>query len=203
MSVYTVLSGSTRKESQSGKVARYIAGRLAEIDDEPDVTVLDLAHEQPQAWHEGYWDAENPPSEVWTRFSKQLTRSEGLVVVSPEWNGMVPPALLNLFLLATRGELAHKPAMIATVSSGMGGAYPVTELRAFGGKNTHICYIPDHVVVRQAGDVLNGPEPVSEPDAMLRERIDYAVCVLTVYTAAFKLIRSSGVVDLESFPYGM
>ena len=42
--------------------------------------------------------------------------------------------------------MAHKPGLIVTVSAGLGGSYPVTELRISSHKNTRLCYIPDHVL---------------------------------------------------------
>lgn len=203
MSVFTILSGSTRKNSQSLKVARYAAATLAAADPEATVELVDLAETQPQQWHEGFWEAGPSPCPVWAELSALLARSDGIVIVTPEWNGMAPPALMNLFLLADKGQLAHKPALLIGVSATQGGCYPVAELRAFSAKNTQICYIPDHVVVRAAREVLEGPEPRSEDDAYLRGRIAYGLDVLRVYARAFAFIRGSGVIDLESYPYGM
>ncbi len=203
MRTYTVLSGSTRTNSQTAKVARWVAAELARTDPECVVELHDLCETALPAWREEFWDDAVPPDAGWAKLAASLTRSEGLVFVTPEWCGMAPPALMNVFLLASRGELAHKPALIVGVSATNGGAYPVAELRAFGGKNTQVVYIPDHVVVRRAARVLNGPEPANDDDAALRERIAYSLRILCVYAQAFTLIRGSGVIDLETYPYGM
>ncbi len=154
-------------------------------------------------WHEGFWSDGPPPCPVWARLSPLFARSDAVVLVVPEWNGIVPPAVTNLFLLASRGELAHKPALLVGVSATQGGSYPVASLRASSQKNTQICYIPDQIVVHDARNVLEGPEPQSDQDAILRERIAYSARVLREYATAFRHIRASGVVDLASWPYGM
>lgn len=203
MRAYTILSGSTRPNSQSSKVARYVAGELSGMDPDAEVALYDLAEVVLPAWREEFWEDEEAPGAEWARLAASLRRSDGVVFVTPEWNGMAPPALLNVFLLASRGEIAHKPALIVAVSATNGGAYPVLELRSFGGKNTQVCCIPDHVIVRQSKSVLNGPEPESDADAAIRERIAYSLRVFCVYAMAFGPIRRSGVIDLESYPYGM
>jgi len=47
-----------------------------------------------------------------------------------------------------RFELGHKPALIVAVSSGDGGAYPVSELRMSSYKNNRLCYIPEQVALK-------------------------------------------------------
>jgi NAD(P)H-dependent FMN reductase len=200
---YVLVSGSTRKNSQSAKVTRFVEGELAAADPGAQIEVVDLSEAQPELWHEGFWAEGPPPCPVWARLSPVFARAEGLVIVSPEWNGIVPPSLTNLFLLASRGELAHKPALLVGVSATQGGAYPLASLRASSQKNTQICYVPDQIVVRDARNVLEGPEPQGENDALLRERIAYSVRVLREYTAAFRQIRNSGVIDLQAWPFGM
>jgi hypothetical protein len=89
------------------------------------------------------------------------------------------------------------------VSAGTGGSYPVTELRISSYKNTRLCYIPDHVIVRNVGQMLHGDNPCEEHDQALRGRITYSLCLLVEYAKALRLVRASGVIDLKAFPYGM
>ena len=70
------------------------------------------------------------------------------MVIAPEWHGQVPAGLKNFFLICGRAEVGHKPALITTVSSGDGGAYPVAELRMSSYKNNRICYIPEQLIIR-------------------------------------------------------
>jgi hypothetical protein len=111
--------------------------------------------------------------------------------------------LKNFFLLCSADVFAHKPGLIVTVSAGAGGSYPVTELRTSSYKNTRLCYVPDHVIVRNVGQMLHGDQPADEHDVALRGRIEYSLRVLVEYAKALRLVRESGVIDLKAFPYGM
>ena len=50
-------------------------------------------------WDEGVWSGDAKWTAVWKPVATELKSSDGLVVVSPEWSGMVPPGLKNFFLL--------------------------------------------------------------------------------------------------------
>jgi hypothetical protein len=89
------------------------------------------------------------------------------------------------------------------VSASLGGAYPVAELRTSSYKNTRLCYIPDHVIVRNVGQMLHGKQPADEHDESLRSRIAYSVRMLLEYAKALRAVREAGVIDLKTFPYGM
>jgi len=198
-----IVCGSHREESQSGKVARHIRDELARLEMEPHL--LDLAGNPLPLWEEKIWDGDPQWTERIKPISEELAASDGLVVVSPEWNGMVPAGLKNFFLLWTRGELAHKPALIVTLSSVDGGAYPVAELRMSSYKNNRLCYLPEHLIIRNVGTVLN-PDPAdnnAEADGYFRERITWCLTILREYARAFRQIRASGVGHNETFKNGM
>ena len=80
--------------------------------------------------------------------SKKLIKSQGFVLVVPEYGGMASPNSKNLFLLANNGEFFHKPGLIVSISSGLGGAYPISELRSSSYKNSHIMWIPENIIIR-------------------------------------------------------
>ena len=96
-------------------------------------------------------------------------------------------------------------ALIVTVSSADGGAYPVAELRMSSYKNNRICYLPEHVIVRNVERVLNADASQNNPDAdrYFRERIDYALGILAQYASALVQVRASGATDLSKFKNGM
>lgn len=200
---FAIVSGSHRSVSESGKVARFIASRLSEIDPQHSVFLLDLGKTPLPLWEEGIRTEDPKLTRPWQPMSRELSECEAIVVVSPEWSGMVPAALKNFFLFAADGCLYHKPGLIVGVSASRNGAYPVAELRMSSYKNTHIQYISEHVIVRHVGEVLNGPEPQSEEDGYIRGRIDYSLRVLTEYGKALRLVRDSGVLDRKTYPYGM
>ncbi len=199
---FALISGSTRAQSQSGKVARFAADRLTHRFAAARVDVVDLADTPIEPWHEGLWKGESA-SPAWQATSATLAAADGFVIVAPEWNGMAPPALMNVFVMAQKGELAHKPGLLVAVSAAVGGAYVIAELRVSGAKNTQICYMPEHVIIRDVKNVLNEPDPVNETDERVRARLDYGLGLLDAYAAALRGVRASGRIDRKTFPNGM
>ncbi len=200
-----IISGSHRPEAQSLKVARFIESHLAAQPDCDQAWLFSLANNPLPLWDEGVWSGEPHWQELLSPLSAELAASDGFVVISPEWHGQVPAGLKNFFLMWGKGELAHKPALIVTVSSADGGAYPVAELRMSSYKNNRICYIPEHIIVRHVESVLNEDGSQNNPDAdrYFRERIDWALKILLAYAQALKPVRESGVADTQVFRNGM
>ncbi|KYF51750.1 flavoprotein [Sorangium cellulosum] len=199
-----VISGSHRNGSESGKVARYVQQQLASAADVSSTYALDLADNPLPLWDPEVRQPSERWERVWSPISAELTASDAFVIVAPEWGGMVPAGLKNFFLLCSRGELAHKPALLVAVSSGTGGAYPIAELRMSSYKNTYVCYIPDHVIVRSVTGLLNDPAaPQSQDDERIRARLRYALGVLLQYGKALQQVRQSGAIDLARYPFGM
>jgi hypothetical protein len=118
---------------------------------------------------------------------------------------MATSGIKNFLHLCRHDTVGHKPALLVSVSAGINGAYPIAELRMTGGKNNRLCFIPEHVIVRNVGSVLNGPQPADDNrhDASIRERLDYALQVLIRYGHALATVRTSGVIDHRRFPNGM
>ena len=201
----SIISGSSRKNSQSEKVARYIQDTLSEKALCDETWLYSLKGNPLPLWDESIWDGNPEWQERLQPISKQLASSDGFVVIAPEWHGQVPSGLKNFFLMWGKGELAHKPALIVTVSSADGGAYPVAELRMSSYKNNRICYIPEQIIVRNVESVLNENEADNNPDAdqYFRSRFAYALGVLKEYAVALRKVRESGVADLSVFKNGM
>jgi len=201
----TVISGSHRDPSQSMKVARHIQQTLLVSDYCSEAEIFSLAGNPLPLWDEGIWDGDETWKKILQPMRTLFGESDGFVVVSPEWHGQVPAGLKNLFLLASKKEVGHKPALIVTVSSSDGGAYPVAELRMSSYKNNRICYIPEQVIVRNVEQVLNADPEANNPDAdrYFRERIDWSLRVLGSYASALAEVRSSGITTHEKFGNGM
>lgn len=197
-----IVAGSHRREAESTRVAEYIEQNLRKLE-AVDTYLLSLAGNPLPLWDEGVWSGDEKWRAAWGPIAGELKGADGLVVVAPEWSGMVTPGLKNFFLLCGADVLAHKPGLIVSVSSGLGGSYPVAELRGSSYKNTRLCYLPDHVIVRNVGRMLKGDQPADEHDASLRARLDYALKVLLEYARALRRVRESGVIDLKAFPFGM
>lgn len=201
----TIISGSHRNPSQSMKVAQHIQQTLADSDYCGEAVIFSLAGNPLPLWDERIWEGDEGWKEILQPMRSLFADSDAFVVISPEWHGQVPAGLKNLFLLASKQEVGHKPALIITLSSGDGGAYPVAELRMSSYKNNRICYIPEQVIVRNVEQVLN-PDPADnkrEADSYFRQRIDWSLRILGGYASALAQVRDSGITTHEKFGNGM
>jgi len=200
----TIISGSHRAEAQSLKVAKFIQKTLESgiCDEAP---ILSLADNPLPLWDQGVWDGEEKWTELLTPLRAQLASSDGFVVITPEWHGQVPAGLKNLFLLCSKNELGHKPAMIVAVSAGDGGAYPIAELRMSSYKNNRLCYIPEQLIIRHVENVLNDDAKDNDErsDSFYRERIAWSLGILKEYVSALTLVRNSGATQTDKFNNGM
>lgn len=193
-----IIAGSQRPQSQSAKLAGEIQARLQS---EHGCDIIDLG-ERPLPF------LDFAPSEAdkqhLDQLSSTLTTCDALVVIAPEWHGMAPAALKNFFLHFSSGQLAHKPALLVAVSSGDGGAYPIAELRSSSYKNSRICYLPEHLIVRHVESVFNEDTSQNNEKSQqyLSQRLDYALSLLTIYGENFSNIRAA-LPDGSEFANGM
>lgn len=198
-----IISGSHRINSQSKKIAHWIEKRFNSLSLTQRVYTLELATANIPFWDEGMWNGEEKWKSIWSKHSIELSTCDAFVIIAPEYGGMVPPALKNIFLLCSNQELAHKPALIVGVSSGQSGSYPIVELRMSGFKNTRVCYLPDHMIIREAEKIFLSEEPQNPGETDVRARLDYFLRVLKEYAKALSSVRASGVIDTKSFPNGL
>ncbi|MCH8519294.1 MAG: NAD(P)H-dependent oxidoreductase [Nanoarchaeota archaeon] len=199
-----IIIGSHRSESQSSKVGKYIKKELVKLySNTASFYTLDLRNNPLPLWREEKWQPESDMQKLWEPYSEELKTCDGFIVISPEWGGMVPSGLKNFFLLCESQELAHKPALLVSISAGINGVYPISELRMSSYKNTYISYLPSHIIVRNVGDVLNEEESINERDKSIREKIWYELNIFTHYVKAYKKIRQEGEFDFKKYPFGM
>lgn len=205
----TIISGSHRDPSQSEKVARYIESVLNDKKDGVEASVFSLANNPLPLWDQRIWEDDAEWNARLAPIRQQLTESDGFVVVSPEWHGQVPAGLKNFFLMFNRFELGHKPALIVTLSSADGGAYPVAELRMSSYKNNRICYIPEQLVLRNVEKILNvntddnEVETNESADTYFRKRIDWTLDILCGYAKALRGMRETTAIHHDEFGNGM
>ncbi|MFO7552040.1 MAG: NAD(P)H-dependent oxidoreductase [Haliea sp.] len=202
-----IISGSHRPDSQSSKVGRHIEQTLTQQALCDSCWFYDLGGNPLPLWEEGVWDDDNQHwQQLLQPLREELHSCDGLVIISPEWHGMVPAGLKNFLLMwAAGGELAHKPALIVTVSASAGGAYPVAELRMSGYKNSRLCFLPEHLIVRNVGSVFNADSEDNDPKSQqyLSERLLYCLRLLREYALALRQVRQSGKASLEVYSTGM
>ena len=198
-----IIVGSHRKDSQSAKVGRFLQAQIQATGDHSCWT-CDLGRHPLPMWDEdigtdaGHWA---PLKEV----NEQLQAAEAIIVIAPEWHGMVPAALKNFFLVCDGSSLAHKPALAVGVSVGPGGSYPISELRISSYKNNRMCYLPEHLIVRNCMIVMNEDSAANDEaeHSYVSERSLYCVKQLVAYGEALRQVRASGAANLDPYPNGM
>ncbi|NVK23453.1 MAG: NAD(P)H-dependent oxidoreductase [Gammaproteobacteria bacterium] len=191
-----IISGSTREDAASCHVAEYLKSQLTEISPNGETSIFDLAQLELPLWQEGMDET------VVSEQKQQLANADGFVFVVPEWHGMVPPAVKNLFFLFGN-VFKHKPAYIVGVSSGTGGRYPIVEMRASTYKNSMINYLPISTVLDKVNTVISKQgEYIAEKDFMKR-RLDEGLRFLIEYSKAFIQIRESEIAKESRFANGL
>ncbi len=201
----SIISGSHRNPSQSEKVARHIETTLASEFENIEPWVYALADNPLPLWDQTLWQDNEEWHQRLAPIKQQLIASDAFVIVSPEWHGQVPAGLKNFFLLFNRFELGHKPALIVTVSSADGGAYPVAELRMSSYKNNRLCYIPEQLILRNVEKLLNENAEDNDADAnsYFKKRILWTLGILRGYAIALKTMRESTEIHHDKFSNGM
>jgi len=195
-----LIAGSHNRNSQTVKLARYIEQRLIQLglSSQGETFLHDLG-EAPLP----FWTSETVGKQSETLRPELLAKADAFVILSPDWNGMATPAVKNWFIHAPAESLAHKPALLCGVSAGGGAVYPVSDLRAHSFKNCRICFIPDHLVVRDTAKYFNTPEPIEPAEQLMRERIDFTLQVLASYAQGLKATRALLPPTPKDFRFGM
>lgn len=197
----TIITGSHRQESESERIGGILKNRVENQRLFNECELLSLSGNPLPLWDETIFSGDEQWKRLLAPWRKSLKESDALVVVTPEWNGMVPSALKNFFLLFGAAEFGHKPALITSVSAGPGGSYPVAELRMSSYKNSRLCFIPEHLIIRNVASTFTGED--EDADQHLQQRVDYALSLLREYSVALQQVRASGVVDHKTFRNGM
>jgi NAD(P)H-dependent FMN reductase len=201
-----IICGSHRPVSQSGKIARHIEKQLLDSNICDSTWLYDLGGNPLPLWDESIWAGDPEWEKTLAPLREQTISCDAFIIVSPEYHGMAPAGLKNFLLMwAGGGELAHKPALIVTVSVADGGSYPVAELRMSSYKNNRICYLPEHLIIRNVESVFNEDAEKNNPDAQpyFEDRLTYCLELLREYATAFQQIRASGKASLKNYGSGM
>ncbi len=122
-----ILSASVRLGRKSHRVALYLKKYLEE-NKFAEVNIIDLAEYNFPIFEERLRLIPNPTQNV-LDFAKKISEADGLIIVTPEYNGGYPASLKNVIdLLYT--EWRRKPIAISTVSEGsFGGSQVITSLQ--------------------------------------------------------------------------
>ncbi len=122
-----ILSSSVRTGRQSHRVALYFKSFL-ETNALATAEVLDLAAYNFPVFEERLKNQSNPSAAA-LEFAEKIKAADGVLIVTPEYNGGYPASLKNVIDLLYE-EWRRKPVAIATVSAGaFGGAQVITSLQ--------------------------------------------------------------------------
>jgi NAD(P)H-dependent FMN reductase len=198
-----IIAGSHRSPSQSERVAELLVERLSRIESVKQAWTFSLADNTLPLWNESFWRDESAWDPMWKTLSDQLREMDGLILVAPEWAGMCPPALKNFLLLASKKELNHKPCLIVGISSGTGGAYPVSELRMSGSKNNGLVFLPDHLILRQVESLKFSDDEKFNESSLIQNRIDGTLEILVRYAQSLRNLRKDDAIQKYFYRYGM
>ncbi len=199
MKKVVIIVGSHRSNSQSNKVAHFLRKAKSFASEIVDLKELELP-----LWSEDVSQKEDW-KKSWDNLEPSLIDADGFIFISPEYGGMASPLLKNFFLFCNKKHFAHKPALLVAVSASRGGAYPISELRSSGYKNNLICYLPEHLIIRNVATVLNEEDETkwSEEDRFIRNRIDYTLKLFTIYLNQFTILRKENDLLLDEVTFGM
>ncbi len=130
-------AGSARRDSANKKLAA-VAAKAAEAAG-AEVTLIDLA-DYPAAVYNGDDEDANGLPETMRALKRLIGSHDGLVIATPEYNGALPPLLVNAFSWASRREgeeealavFKDKPvAIMAASPGGLGGVRVVSRMRDY------------------------------------------------------------------------
>ena len=196
----SIISASHRTNSQSKRISDLLHNNLLNIKSGLEIFPLDLADAFLPLWSPDKKNGKGVWGKNWNSISDNLNNSDGFIFVVPEYGGMATPAAKNIFLLCDNGELVHKPGLIVSVSSGNGGAYPISDLRSFSYKNTHIMWIPENIIIRNVEQYNPGANGELIPE-WLDNRIVYTLKLLLAYSLNMKPLRK--LINRKEFGNGM
>ena len=196
----SLVSCGLQKFSQSSRVREIFHQLILKREKSIELYNLDLEKEKVPFWSNEKKNKTDFWGDKWTTISKNLSNSDGFIFVIPEYGGMASPNAKNFFLLCGNGELSHKPGLIVSISSGLGGAYPVMEIRSSSYKNTHIMWIPENIIIRHVEEFNPGDHGKNIPD-WLDARIEYVLKLFLAYASNMKPLRE--IVNRKDFGNGM
>ncbi len=158
-----ILSASVRSGRKSHRTALFLQ-RFIQDHQLGEVDLIDLAECDFPIFHERLKNLDpQPPSAV--EFAKRIVAAEGMIIVTPEYNGGYPAALKNALDLLY-DEWHRKPVAICTNSDGsFGGTQVITALQ-FSLWKMRAWTVPAMFPVPKVGAAFNEEGVPVESEAM-------------------------------------
>jgi NAD(P)H-dependent FMN reductase len=122
-----IISGSVREGRESHRVALFLAAFLKNYS-HVQAEIIDLSVYNFPIFKERLKYQVNPSAEA-IQFAEKIKFADGVIIVTPEYNGGYPASVKNVIDLLT-DEWKRKPVAISTVSNGnFGGSQVVQQLQ--------------------------------------------------------------------------
>ncbi len=163
MAHISIISSSVRNGRKSDRVALYLrqyitVNKLAESE------IIDLIDYKFPVFDERLRLQKNP-TELMTQFAEKIKESDGVIIVTPEYNGSIPASLKNVIDLLY-DEWHHKPIAISTVSSGLfGGSQALITLQFILWK-MHAWTVPATLPIANVAEAFNKEGVAADQDVM-------------------------------------
>ena len=155
-----ILSGTNRHGSNTRKAAAQVEAAYKSLGVETQL--LDLAHLPAELFSPSSY-AEKPAA--FKKFTDAILVADGVVIVTPEYNGSVP-GILKYFIdmLPFPESFEQRPVCFVGLAAGIWGALrPVEQLQAiFGYRNAFI--FPERVFIPGIGKLLDAAGQFTSPD---------------------------------------
>jgi len=127
MKTIAIIISSVRQERYSHRVALFFRNYLQE-NNLAETDIIDLQQYSFPIFDERLKFQENPSPEAMD-FAERIRKADGVIIVTPEYNGGYPASIKNAIDLLTV-EWRRKPVAISTVSNGdFGGSQVITSLQ--------------------------------------------------------------------------
>jgi len=127
MNKIAIISSSVRSGRRSHRVALYLKNFI-ESNNHAEAEILDLNEYRFPLFEERLKNQKNPSQNTVT-FANKIKAADGVIIVTPEYNGGYPASIKNAIDLLVE-EWRHKPVAISTVSDGIfGGSQVITSLQ--------------------------------------------------------------------------
>ena len=160
----TLIIGTNRPGSNTSKVARHVEETYAALG--VSLHVLDLHKLPPEIFSPSSY-AEKPAS--FHPFANAILDSDGLIIVTPEYNGSIP-GILKYFIdmLKFPDSFEKRPVCFVGLSAGIWGALrPIEQLQQiFSYRNAFI--YPVRIFMPGINGLLNEQGRLTDPDLLGR-----------------------------------
>jgi chromate reductase, NAD(P)H dehydrogenase (quinone) len=166
MNMIYVIAGTNRPNSRTRQVAAYVESEFKKHT--KNVEVIDLAA---MPFHEltgQHYSGETPT--IFKNAIEKINNCDGLLIVSPEYNGSMPGALKYFIdFWSYPKSFEYRPVAFVGLGFRFGGLRPIEHLQQiFGYRNAFV--FPERIFIMQISEALKDGKIVDPNVAMLLEK---------------------------------